>query len=243
MSPSPSSPHPILSARGLRRAAGLPAVDFDLRPGTAVFLEEHADTLAPGTPRWLDLLLGLEIPDPGGCGEVLWRGTPWATIPPDAAATARGECGVVPAGGGLLTNLDMDENAWLPALWHRREDAEADIAGWAAFFGCFPLPQARAHAVAPGIRRRIAWTRAFAGRPALLVLEDAAAGASPDDRRLLLDACRRKLAEGCAIVWIAPALDPDAKTALSPFSVSEPRPGVPECRNPGIQDPPQKPTR
>lgn len=211
---NPDAPAAVISARALRPAPGLPARDFDLRPGTALYLEESADTRTPGAPRWLDLLLGLEIPDPDECGEVLWRGRPWAAIPPDDASAARGECGVVPAGGGLLTNLDMDENAWLPALWHRREDAEAELARWSAFFGCSPMPQARAHAVASGVRRRIAWTRAFAGHPAVLVLEDATEGASPADRTLLLDACRRKLAEGSAIVWIAPAPDPDVAAAL-----------------------------
>lgn len=212
-SPVPS-PDPVLSARALRHAPGAPAVDFDLVPGNAIFLEEASESLAPGAVRWLDLLLGLEIPDPDECGEVLWRGRPWGGIPPDEAAAARGECGVVPSGGGLLTNLDMDENAWLPALWHRREGAEEEIARWAAFFGCNPLPQARAHAVGGGLRRRVAWTRAFAGKPAVLVLEDAAEGASAADRKLLLDACRRKLAECAAIAWIAPALDPDAAAAL-----------------------------
>jgi ABC-type lipoprotein export system ATPase subunit len=204
----PDAPAAAISARGLRLAPGAPTHDFDLRPGTAVFLEESAEALAPAAPRWLDLLLGIEIPDPDECGEVLWRGRPWAEIPPDDASAARGECGVVPSGGGLLTNLDMDENVWLPALWHRREDAEA------AFFGCAPLPQARIHAVASGMRRRIAWTRAFAGKPAVLVLEDATEGVSAETRRLLLDACRRKLAEGCAIAWIAPSLDPDVAAAL-----------------------------
>lgn len=205
----------VISAHGLRHVPGAPARDFELRSGTAIFLEESAEARVPGAPRWLDLLLGLEIPDPGECGEVLWRGRPWGEIPPDAASAARGECGVVPAGGRLLTNLDMDENAWLPALWHRRKDAEKELAAWSAFFGCAPMPQARAHAVSPGLRRRIAWTRAFAGRPAVLVLEDAAEGASPADRKLLLDACHRKLSEGAAIAWIAPSLDPDVAEALN----------------------------
>lgn len=205
----------VISARGMRPAPGAPARDFDLRPGTAIYLEESVDIRAPGASRWLDLLLGLEIPDSDEYGEVLWRGRPWAEIPPDAASAARGECGVVPAGGGLLTNLDMDENAWLPALWHRRANAEEELAQWATFFGCSPMPQARAHAVAPGIRRRIAWTRAFAGRPALLILEDAAEGSSPADQKLLLDACRRKLAESAAIVWIASSLDSGVAEALN----------------------------
>ena len=211
---TPDAPAAVITARRLRPAPGVPARDFALSPGTAVFLEESTDALAPGAVRWLDLLLGLEIPDPDECGEVLWRGRPWGVLPPDEAAAARGECGVVPTGGGLLTNLDMDENAWLPALWHRREGAEEELTRWASFFGCAPMPQARAHAVASGVRRRVAWTRAFAGHPALIVLEDAAEGASPAERKLLLDACRRKLAEGAAIVWIAPALDPDVAAAL-----------------------------
>lgn len=213
--PQPPSPDIPIAVRALRSVAGGAVWNFDLRPGVAVFLEEVADGLPAGAPRWLDLLLGLEIPEDDDSGKVFWRGRPWGDLPPDDAAAARGECGVVPAGGGLLTNLDMDENAWLPALWHRREEAEAELAEWSAFFGCFPLPQARAHAVAPGMRRRIAWTRAFAGHPAVLVLEDAADGASPEARRLLLDACRRKLAEGCAIAWIAPSLDPDVAVALN----------------------------
>ena len=211
---NPDAPAAVLSAHGLRLAPGAPARDFDLRPGTAVFLEESPDTLAPAAPRWLDLLLGLEIPDPDECGEVLWRGRPWAEIPPDDASAARGECGVVPSGGGLLPNLDLDETAWRPALWHRRPDAEASLAEWSAFFGCSPMPQARAHAVAPGIRRRIAWTRAFAGTPAVLVLENPTDSVSPAERDLLLSACRRKLSEGCAIAWIAPSLDPDVAAAL-----------------------------
>lgn len=229
---NPDAPAAKLSARSLRLSPGAPARDFDLRPGTAVFLEESPDTVSPDAPRWLDLLLGLEIPDPDEFGEVLWRGRPWAEIPPDDASAARGECGVVPAGGGLLTNLDMDENAWLPALWHRRENAEEELANWAAFFDCSPLPQARAHAVPPGMRRRIAWTRAFAGHPSVLVLEDAAEGTSPEARRLLLDACRRKLAEGCAIAWIASSLDPDVAAALTPLLPQKTNPGLPDSRNP-----------
>lgn len=211
---NPDASAAVISARGLRLAPGAPVRDFELHPGTAVFLEESAEARTPGAPRWLDLLLGLETPDPGECGEVLWRGRPWAEIPPDDASAARGECGVVPSGGGLLTNLDMDENAWLPALWHRRPDAGNALAEWSAFFGCAPMPQARAHAVPAVIRRRIAWTRAFAGRPAVLVLENPTDGATPADRDLLLAACRRKLDEGCAVAWIAPSLEPDAASAL-----------------------------
>lgn len=96
--------------------------------------------------------------------------------------------------------------------------------------------------MASGLRRRIAWTRAFAGYPSVIFLEDAGGGASADDRRRLLDACRIKLAEGCAIVWIAPVLEPDAAEALSPFPVSNPSPGVPESRNPGPPLPPPKTT-
>lgn len=227
---------PVLAVRGLRPVPGGPVWDFGLSPGGSVFLEEAADSLSADTPKWLDLLLGLEFPAGGDSGEVLWRGRPWADLPPDEASSARGECGVVPAGGGLLTNLDMDENVWLPALWHRREDADSDIPAWAAFFGCAPLPQERIHAVPPGLRRRIAWTRAFAGHPALILLENAAEGASPEARHLLLDACIRKLSEGAAIVWIAPALDQDVAAALSPLSVTtignpvRPKSGKPEER-------------
>lgn len=213
----PPPPDTLLSARALRKAPGAPAFDFDLRPGGAIYLEESADALLDGSARWLDLLLGLEIPPPDECGQAIWRGRPWATLSPDDAASARGEFGPVPSGGGLLMNLDMDENVWLPVLWHRRAGEAADIAKWAAAFRCAPLPSERAISVSPGMRRRIAWTRAFAGRPAALVLEDAAGGAPPAERALLLDACRAKLAEGCAIVWIAPSLDPDVAASLSPL--------------------------
>lgn len=209
------APDAVLAARALRTAAGRPAVDFDLRPGTALYLEESADAPADGA-RWLDLLLGLELPDPDECGTAFYRGRPWAELPPDEAASARGAFGALPRGGGLLMNLDMDENVWLPARWHRHPDAEDSIVGWSAFFGCSPLPQERAPAVSPSHRRRIAWTRAFACNPAAILLENPDDGTFPADRQLLLSACRRALDAGSAIVWIAPSLAPDVAAALSP---------------------------
>ncbi len=188
---------------------------FTLASGGALWIPEGPDS----GRAWLDWLTGIEPPP---AGEVFWRGVEWRRRGPDEADAERGRIGCVLARGGLLANLDMDENVWLPARIHRRADAAAEIERWARFFNCWPLPPERAPAVPERTRRRLQWTRAFAGRPDALVLERPLAGAVPEDRDLLLRAVQDRRTAGGAVVWIDGRMEPETRAALEPLAEAAP---------------------
>ncbi len=189
---------------------------FVLRAGEALWIPGERDSGG----QWLDWLTGIGPPP---AGEVFWKGAEWRRRGPDEAAAERGRIGCVFAQGGLVANLDMDENVWLPAKMHRREAPGESIEQWAIFFGCWPLPPLRAPAVAERLRRRILWTRAFAGRPEALVLERPLLDAAPEDRERFLEGVRRIRENGCAVVWLDRQLKEDVRAALEPLVKAEPR--------------------
>lgn len=193
------------------------ARNFSVGPGEAVWVREDREA----GRSWLDWLTGIEPPPTGA---VEWKDVEWRQRSADEAAAQRGRIGCVFAGGGLLANLDMDENVWLPARMHRRDKAAQDIEQWARFFGCWPLPQERAPMVAGDRRRRILWTRAFAGRPEALVLEWPLLDVGAEDRDLLLRAVGQIRDTGCAIVWLDQELRDEARAALEPLVLAAPTP-------------------
>ncbi len=205
-----------LRVAGLRPDREAGAWSFALAPGGAVWIPDDGDS----GRAWLDWLTGIEPPP---AGSVFWKGQEWRERGPDAAAAERGRIGCLYATGGLIVNLDMDENVWLPARMHDRKDAAETIEQWARFFDCWPLPAERAPAVAEKRRRRILWTRAFAGRPELLVLEQPLRHAAEEDREALLEGVRRLRAEGGAVAWIAPAPDETLRAALDPLVLARPK--------------------
>ena len=125
--------------------------------------------------------------------------------------------GCVFASGGRVANLDMDENVWLPARMHRRENAAAAIERWATFFGVWPMPQERWPAVSERDRRRLSWTRALSGIPEALILDRPLREALAEDRALFLKAVQEVRAAGCAVVWLDKMLDSDVRAALEPL--------------------------
>lgn len=204
-----------IRVEAVRGATQPGAWSFGVPGGEAVWIPDEPDSgLA-----WLAWLTGIEPPP---AGEVFWKGVEWRRRSPDEAAAERGRIGCVFAAGGLVVNLDMDENVWLPARMHRRPDADGDIERWARAFGCWPLPAVRAPAVPERMRRRILWTRAFAGRPELLVLEHPFRGVPAEDRKVLLEGVQMLRAEGAAVAWLAPALDAETKDALAPLMTAAP---------------------
>lgn len=208
---------------GLIRAALLqgpqlgPDWTFAVSPGGALWIPDGADD----GMAWLDWLTGIEPPP---AGAVFWKGVDWTARSPDEAAAERGRIGCVFGSGGLLANLDMDENVWLPARIHRRADAGAEIEKWARRFRCWPLPPERAPAVRERDRRRLLWTRAFSGRPEALVLERPLRDMPAEDRSLFLQAVAELRAEGCAVVWLEEVLDAEVRAALAPLAVAAPGP-------------------
>jgi ABC-type lipoprotein export system ATPase subunit len=200
----------VIRAAAVRQAPGQPAWLFALGRGEAVWIPDDGDS----GMDWLDWLTGI-VPPPWG--EVFWKGVEWRQRGPDDAAAERGRIGCVFATGGLVMNLDMDENVWLPARMHRRPEAAEAIERWARFFGCWPLPPERAPAVKERDKRRILWTRAWAGNPAALVLEQPLRDTLPEDRALLLEAVRLARAGGCAVIWLDRHLKAETQAALEPL--------------------------
>jgi len=192
-----------------------PAWTFTASPGTVLWIPDGEDS----GMSWLDWLTGLAPPP---AGRVFWQGVDWRERGPRAAAAERGRMGCVFAAGGLVMNLDLDENVWLPSRIHRRAGAAEEIERWARFFGVWPLPPERAPAVRERDRRRLLWTRAFAGRPAALVLEQPLREAPAEDRTRLVDAVKQARAEGSAVIWLEEALDIATRTALEPLAVASP---------------------
>ena len=205
----------LIRVAAVRGAAAEPAWSFALPRGGAVWIPDGLDS----EMAWLDWLTGIEPPP---AGRVLWKGREWQARHPDEAAAERGRIGCVFAGGGLIANLDMDENVWLPARMHRREGAAEAVEQWARFFGVWPLPPERAPLVRERDRRRILWTRAFAGSPEALVLEQPLRETPPEDRALFLHAVRQARGAGCAIVWLEEFLDAETRAALEPLACPAP---------------------
>ena len=71
-------------------------------------------------------------------------------------------------------------------------------------------------------RRRILWTRAFAGSPEALVLEQPLRDTSPEDLEVLLEAVRQVRGDGCAVIWLDARLKEATRAALAPLTVAAP---------------------
>lgn len=207
----------LIRAAAVQGAAPGPAWTFAIPRGGALWIPDGEDS----GRAWLDWLTGIEPPP---AGQVFWKGVEWRERDPDEAAAERGGMGCVFASGGVVMNLDMDENVWLPARMHRREGAEESIEQWARFFGCWPLPPARAPAVRERDRRRLLWTRAFSGGPEALILERPLREVPVEERALFLKAVRQARAAGCAVVWLDGILDADVRAALEPLAAAAPEP-------------------
>ena len=201
----------LIRVEAVRGTARGPAWSFAVPRGGAVWISDERDSQL----AWLDWLTGIEPPPDGN---IFWKGREWREWSPDEASAERGRIGCVFSAGGLLANLDMDENVWLPARMHRREDAGGEIERWARFFGVWPLPAERAPLVRERDRRRILWTRAFAGRPEALVLEQPLREAGAEDRALFLKAVRQVRAAGGAVVWLEAVLDAETRAVLEPLA-------------------------
>ena len=205
----------LIRAEAVQGAPAGPAWSFSVPRGGALWIPDGEDA----EMAWLDWLPGIAAPP---AGRVFWKGVEWPEWGADESSRERGRMGCVFAAGGLLANLDMDENVWLPARMHRRADAAAAIEEWARFFGVWPLPAERAPALRERDRRKIAWTRAFAGRPEALVLERPLRGVPAEDAALLRSAVARVRAAGCAVVWLEEDLDAETRAALAPLAVAAP---------------------
>jgi len=128
-----------------------------------------------GKSALLRLALGLERAD-GGRVAVLGRDL--ASVPRRARAALRARIGVLFAQDALFAERSVEENVALGAHGARAVRARA-VREALLLVGLKHVEHRRPTALTAGERRRVALARAIAGAPALLVVDEPAAGLDP----------------------------------------------------------------
>jgi ABC-type transporter Mla maintaining outer membrane lipid asymmetry ATPase subunit MlaF len=149
----------------------VPALD---RVSLAFAAGEHAVLLGPsgaGKSLLLRLALGLERAD---AGRVAVLGEELATCGRRARSALRARIGVLFARDALFEERSVEENVALGARGRARAVREALL-----LVGLKHVEHRRPAALTAGERRRVALARAIAGAPALLVVDEPAAGLDP----------------------------------------------------------------
>jgi ABC-type branched-subunit amino acid transport system ATPase component len=210
-----SGDRPLLSARGVTKAfGGLTALD-----DVSVAIERGtiAALIGPngaGKTTFFNCLTGLTRPD---AGSILLDGAPLAGLSPHAVAT-RGITRTF-QNARLFPALTARENVLVGAYCRQRaglfpsilrtararaEAAEADRAaeGWLDFVGIGDVADALAGELAYGVQRRLEIARALASGPALLLLDEPAAGMNPTETLALSALIRRIRETGVTVLLI-----------------------------------------
>jgi ABC-2 type transport system ATP-binding protein len=189
---------PVLQVRGLRKSYGvlqaLSSFDLSIRSGEIVGL------LGPngaGKTTAIEAILGLRPPD---AGEVRIGG--YSMRSQSRAALAR-------VGAQLQSTALPDAMTPLQAL-RLRAAFYPDPDDPTRLLRAFQLDQAATQAfrsLSGGQRQRLALALALVNRPALLILDEPAAGLDPALRRELLETITSERDRGCAILLATHLLD------------------------------------
>ncbi|CAO3356916.1 branched-chain amino acid ABC transporter ATP-binding protein/permease [Azospirillum melinis] len=198
--PRPPNPPDGLAVDDLRKSfGGVRAVDgvsFDLRPGGITGL---IGPNGSGKSTVINLLSGLEGPD---TGRVRLGGRDVTGLRPDRLARAglarSFQAAVLPIGAGVLeavaaARLAVDPDARTAeahARWALDRLGVGDLAGQ----GCDGLPAA--------LRRRVELARSLVRRPAVLLLDEPAAGLTDGEKAELAVLLRELAEEGVAILLV-----------------------------------------
>jgi ABC-type branched-subunit amino acid transport system ATPase component len=206
---------PLLHARGLTKAfGGLTALD-----GVSVAIERGmiAALIGPngaGKTTFFNCLTGLTPPD---AGTIVFNGSPVGGLAPHAVA-ARGVTRTF-QNVRLFGALTARENVMVGAYCRQRarllgsilrtaharaeaRDAERAADAWLEFVGIADAADACAGELAYGVQRRLEIARALASRPALLLLDEPAAGMNPSETLALAALIRRIRETGVTVLLI-----------------------------------------
>ncbi|HET8760045.1 MAG TPA: ABC transporter ATP-binding protein [Nitrospiria bacterium] len=206
---------PLLHAQGVTKAfGGLTALDH---VSMAIERGMIAALIGPngaGKTTFFNCLTGLAQPD---AGAILFDGAELAGLTPHAVAS-RGITrtfqnvrlfGALSARENVLVGAYCRQRAGLfPSILRtaraRAEAAEADRAAehWLDFVGIGDVADVLAGELAYGVQRRLEIARALASRPALLLLDEPAAGMNPTETQALTALIRRIRDTGVTVLLI-----------------------------------------
>ena len=179
--------------------AGLRGLSLSLSPGRMALIRVEA-----GNEQLpiADAAEGLAAPL---AGTVLWRGRPWAAMPPMEELAARAAIGRVHEKNSWISNLNVSENVTLSQRHHTlRPESEimAEADRLAACFGLKEVPRQRPAFLGKRELKQAEWVRALIGQPLLLLLERPEAGVPEENLSRLAEAVGATLRRGAAAIWL-----------------------------------------
>jgi putative ABC transport system ATP-binding protein len=145
-----------------------------------------------GKSTLLNLIAGLDQPDPGAAPAIIVDGTPLAALDDDAATRLRrARMGFIFQAFHVLPHLTLQQNVALPLLLNGlpqgRELAMLEAVGLGGRGHDFP------HQLSGGELQRVAIARALVHRPALLLADEPTGNLDPDTANSVLQLLRQEL--------------------------------------------------
>ena len=209
--PTPGSPPPLLSLRGLGKRFGnlqaLEDVSFDVAPA-----EIHAllGENGAGKSTLCNLVFGVYQPD---AGEMLFDGAPHHPTGP-AQALAHG-IAMVHQHFSLVGDMTVVENLMLGQVTGvlKRQAYARSVDALSQEYGLALDPHARIQDLSVGERQRVEIVKCLMRNPRLVVLDEPTAVLLPAEIDGLLAVCERVAAKGCSVVLVTHKLAEIKKVA------------------------------
>lgn len=138
-------------------------------------------------------------------GVVRFLGHDWKSLPPDYANALRGRIGRTFADEAWLPHLSLLDNILLQQRHHTRrteDELVAEASRLASAFGLPGVPVCRPEEASPADSVRAGLVRAFAGDPALILLEHPLRGRHLDLLEPLVNVIAAARRRGAAVLWL-----------------------------------------